>query len=194
MYVQVKQSSGITTVPIESRLFASRKIFIEGAITPETAVEFTKQVTYLGMEDATAPIDMYINTPGGEINSGLLMYDIIQTSGLMFRSYCIGRCFSMGAVLLACANAGRYILPHGEVMIHEPALNGSLGGSSSTIHSIAESLLATQRKMNEILSRHSKMTVEEVAKETRYDHYLTAEEAIALGLCDEIRTFGQFME
>ena len=194
MLVQVKSSNGLTTIPIESRLLASRKIFIEGAITPETAVEFTKQVTYLHLEDPTSPIDLYINTPGGEINSGLLMYDIIQSSGMKFRSYCIGRCFSMGAVLLSCATDGRYILPHGEVMIHEPALNGSLGGSSSTIHSIAESLLATQKKMNEILARHSKMTVEEVQKETRYDHYLTAQEAIDFGLCDEIRTFGQFMD
>lgn len=193
MLIQVKSSSGLTTVPVESRLMASRKIFIEGAITPETAVEFTKQVAYLGMEDAQEPIDILINTPGGEINSGLLIYDIIQTAGLRFRTYCIGRCYSMGAVLLACGNDGRFILPHGEVMIHEPALGGSLGGSSSTIHSIAESLLQTQRKMNEILAKHSKMSVEEVEKQTRYDHYLSAEEAVEAGLCDEIRTFAKFL-
>ncbi len=193
MLVQVKSSNGLTTIPVESRLMASRKIYVEGDVNPESAVAFTKQVTYLWMEDPQSPIDVFINTPGGEITSGLLMYDIMQTSGLKFRTHCIGRCFSMGAVLLACGTDGRYILPNGEVMIHEPALSGSLGGSTSTIHSIAETLLATRAKMNAILANHSNMSIEEVEKETRYDHYLTAEEAVSLGLCDAIRTFDQFL-
>ena len=148
MNVQVKSSNGITLVPVESRLMASRKIFIEGEIDADTACDFVKKVMYLNSEDTQKPIDVLINSPGGEINSGMLMYDVIQSSKAPIRMFCIGRAYSMGAILFACGNHGRYMLPHAEIMVHEPLLGNRVGGSSSSIKSISDSLLETKKRMN----------------------------------------------
>lgn len=194
MNVQVKSSNGITLVPVESRLMASRKIFIEGEIDADTACEFVKKVMLLNSEDAQKPIDVLINSPGGEINSGMLMYDVIQASKAPIRMFCIGRAYSMGAVLFACGKHGRYILPHGELMIHEPLLGNRVGGNSSSIKSISDSLLETKKKMNQILAKHTGKTEEEVEKATGFDHYFSPEESIEFGLCDEIVGFDRIME
>lgn len=194
MNVQVKSSNGITLIPVESRLMADRKIFIEGEINSETACEFLKQIMYLNSEDSEKPIDVMINSQGGEINSGMLMYDVIQSSKAPVRMFCIGRAYSMGAVLFACGNHGRYMLPHGELMIHEPLLGNQVGGNSSSIKSISDSLLEMKRKMNQLLAKHTGKTEDEVEKATGYDHYLTPEESVEFGLCDEIVDFGMIME
>ena len=164
MNVQVKSSNGITLVPVDSKLMANRKIFIEGEIDAEKACEFVKEVMLLNGEDSQSPIDVLINSPGGEINSGMLMYDVIQASKAPIRMFCIGRAYSMGAVLFACGNHGRYMLPHGELMIHEPLLGNRVGGNSSSIKSISDSLLETKRKMNQILAKHTGKSEEEVER------------------------------
>lgn len=194
MNVQVKSSNGITLVPVESRLMANRKIFIEGEIDADTACEFVKKVMLLNSEDSQKPIDVLLNSPGGEINSGMLMYDVIQASRAPIRMFCIGRAYSMGAVLFACGNHGRYMLPHGELMIHEPLLGNRVGGNSSSIKSISDSLLETKKKMNQILAKHTGKTEEEVEKATGFDHYFSPEESVEFGLCDEIVGFDKIME
>lgn len=194
MNVQVKSSNGITLVPVESRLMASRKIFIEGEIDADTACDFVKKVMYLNSEDTQKPIDVLINSPGGEINSGMLMYDVIQSSKAPIRMFCIGRAYSMGAILFACGNHGRYMLPHAELMVHEPLLGNRVGGSSSSIKSISDSLLETKKRMNKILAKHTGKSEKVVAKATSYDHYFSSEESIEFGLCDEIVDFGKIME
>ena len=95
MDIQVKSSNGITLVPIESRLMAERKIFIEGEINAESACEFIKKVILLNSEALDSPIDVLINSTGGEINSGMLMYDVIQSSSAPIRTFCIGKAYSM---------------------------------------------------------------------------------------------------
>lgn len=194
MNVQVKSSNGITLVPAESRLMASRKIFIEGEIDAAAACEFVRKVMLLNSEDPQKPIDVLINSPGGEINSGMLMYDVIQASKAPIRMFCIGRAYSMGAVLFACGNHGRYILPHGELMIHEPLLGNRVSGNSSSIKSISDSLLESKKKMNQILAKHTGKTEEEVEKATGFDHYFSPEESVEFGLCDEIVGFDKIME
>ena len=194
MHVQVKSSNGITLVPLDSRLMAERKVFIEGEINADKACEFVKQVMLLNAEDPQQPIDVLINSPGGEINSGMLMYDVIQASKAPIRMYCIGKAYSMGAVLFACGNHGRYMLPHGELMIHEPLLGSRVGGNSSSIKSISDSLLETKRKMNQILAKHTGKSEEEVEEATSFDHYFSPEESIAFGLCDQIVGFDKIME
>lgn len=194
MDVQVKSSNGITLVPIESRLMANRKIFIEGEIGPETACEFIKKVMLLNSEDKQKHIDVLINSPGGEINSGMTMYDVIQTSIAPMRMFCIGKAYSMGAVLFACGNHGRYMLPHGELMLHEPLLGNRVSGNSSSIKSISDSLLETKKKINQILAKHTGKTEKEVEKATGFDHYFSPEESIKFGLCDEIVGFDKIME
>lgn len=193
MHVQVKSSNGITLVPLDSRLMAKRKVFIEGEINDEKACEFVKQVMLLNAENPQQPIDVLINSPGGEINSGMLMYDVIQASKAPIRMYCIGKAYSMGAVLFASGNNGRYMLPHGELMIHEPLLGSRVGGNSSSIKSISDSLLETKRKMNRILAKHTGKSEEEVEEATGFDHYFSPEESIAFGLCDQIVGFDKIM-
>ena len=194
MDVQIKSSNGITLVPLESRLMLNRKIFIEGEINAEKACEFVKELMFLNAEDSQKPVDVLINTPGGELNSGMLMYDVIQTSKAPIRTFCIGRAYSMGAVLFASGNYGRYILPHGELMIHEPLLGNQVGGSSSSIKSISDSLLEAKRRMNWILAKHTGKTEEEVEKAISFDHYFSPEESIEFGLCDQIVGFDKIIE
>lgn len=194
MHVQVKSSNGISLVPVETRLLADRKIFIEGEITAESACEFMKKVMFLNSENSEKNIDILINSPGGEINSGMLMYDVIQSSKAPIRTFCIGRAYSMGAVLFACGNHGRYMLPHSELMIHEPLIGSRISGSTSSIKSISDSLLETKRKMNRILAKHTGKTEEEIELATNFDHYLTPEESVAFGMCDEIVNFNRIME
>ena len=194
MNVQVKSSNGITLVPVESRLMAERKIFIEGEINADAACEFVKKVLLLNSEDMQSPIDVLVNSPGGEINSGLLMYDVIQASRAPIRMFCIGKAYSMAAVLFASGNHGRYILPHGELMVHEPLLGNRVGGNSSSIKSISDSLLETKKKMNRILARHTGKSEEEVERAAGFDHYFSPEESVAFGLCDKIVGFDMIME
>lgn len=194
MNVLIKSSNGITQVSVDSRLLAQRKVFIEGEIDSEAACEFIKKIMILNAEDSSKPIDVLINSPGGEINSGMVMYDVIQASKAPIRMFCIGRAYSMGAVLFACGNHGRYMLPHGELMLHEPLLGNRVGGNSSSIKSISESLLETKRKMNQILAKHTGKSEKEVEKATSYDHYYNPEESIEFGLCDKIVDFNMILE
>lgn len=194
MNVLIKSSNGITQVSADSKLLSQRKVFIEGEITPEAACEFIKKIMVLNAEDSSKPIDVLINSPGGEINSGMVMYDVIQASKSPIRMFCIGRAYSMGAVLFACGNHGRYMLPHSELMLHEPLLGNRVGGNSSSIKSISESLLETKRKMSQILSKHTGKSEEEVEKATSYDHYYSPEESKEFGLCDQIVDFNMIME
>lgn len=194
MNVLVKSSSGITQVSADSKLLSQRKVFIEGEISSESACEFIKKILILNEEDTDKPIDVLINSPGGEINSGMAIYDVIQASKVPIRMFCIGRAYSMGAVLFSSGNHGRYMLPHSELMLHEPLLGNRVSGNSSSIQSISESLLETKRRMNQILARHTGKSEEEVEKATSYDHYYSPEESREFGLCDEIVDFNKIME
>ena len=194
MNILVKSSNGITQISGDSKLLSQRKVFVEGEINAELACEFVKKIMILNAEDSNKPIDVFINSPGGCINSGMLMYDVIQASKSPIRTYCIGRAYSMGAVLLACANHGRYILPHGEVMIHEPFLGDRVAGNSSSIKSISESLLATKRKMNQILAKHTGHSEETIEEATKFDHYFDSVESLKFGMVDEIVNFDKLME
>lgn len=194
MNVLVKSSSGITQVSADSKLLSQRKVFIEGEISSESACEFIKKILILNEEDTDKPIDVLINSPGGEINSGMAIYDVIQASKAPIRMFCIGRAYSMGAVLFSSGNHGRYMLPHSELMLHEPLLGNRVSGNSSSIQSISESLLETKQRMNQILARHTGKSEEEVEKATSYDHYYSPEESREFGLCDEIVDFNKIME
>ena len=194
MNVQVKSSNGITLVPVESRLLAHRKIFVEGEIDSKKACEFVKEMMLLNTEDSERPIDVLINSPGGEINSGMLMYDVIQASKAPVRMFCVGKAYSMGAVLFASGKHGRYMMPHGELMLHEPLIENCVGGNSSSMKSISDSLLSARRKLNGILAKHTGKSEKEVEKATSYDHYFSPEESIEFGLCDQIVGFDKIME
>lgn len=189
MNVQIKSSNGITTMPMDTRLLADRKIFIEGEINQESACDFVKKVMLLTREDREKEMDVFINSPGGEINAGMLIYDVVQDSKTPIRMFCIGRAYSMAALLFASGNYGRYMLPHGELMLHEPLLGNRVEGNASSIQSVSEKLLDTKRKMNQILAKHTKMTEAEIEEATRSDHYYSAKESVEFGLADRIIRF-----
>ncbi|MCF0128158.1 MAG: ATP-dependent Clp protease proteolytic subunit, partial [Pseudobutyrivibrio sp.] len=138
-------------------------------------------------QEADEPITIYINSPGGEINAGLMIYDAINACSVPVNVVCTGLCASMAAILLTGGNEGRrYILPHSNVMIHEPLIAGGLGGSATSIKNISESIQNTKEIINDILQKHTGRTKEEIEEATSFDNYMNAEEAIKFGLCDAI--------
>ena len=194
MEVLVKSSNGITQVSADSKLLSQRKVFIEGEIDDQAACSFIKKIMLLTAENPNKEIDVLINSPGGEINSGLAMYDVIQSCKTPIRIFCIGRAYSMAAVLFASGRHGRYMLPHSELMLHEPLLGNHVRGNSSSIKSISDSLINTKIKLNQILAKHTGKSEEEVEKASSFDHYFDPEESIEFGLCDEVVDFSKIME
>ena len=188
----IKTNSGITQVSLEAKFFSKRCININGEITDELAVDFTDKILELNLE-SNEPITVLINSPGGEINSGLLMYDAIVGSKAPVRMICRGKAYSMGAVLLACAGK-RYMLPNSELMLHQPMLGGRVSGNASSIKSISDSMLETKKKINSLLAKHTGKTEEEIDKATDFDHYFSPDEAIAFNLCDEIIEFSKVID
>ena len=178
-------------ISLDTKLGEDRIISVEKEIDKEVANQFRKQMLYLNRESTTEPIIVCINSSGGEISQGLAMYDIIRGSIAPVKLVCTGEAYSMAAILLACGKPehGRYILPNSKVMIHEPLIPGGVGGKTSSIKSISDNLLETRSKLNGILAKHTGHTIEEIDAATSYDHYFTAEEAVAYGLCDRIVDF-----
>ena len=190
----LRSSNGIQQISIESKLMSEqRQLFITGEINANSAIEFFKEVIYLNSEDGIKPISVFINSPGGEIDNGLLVYDAIIGSRAPIHMFCIGCAYSMGAVLFA-AGKERYMLPHSKLMLHEPLLGERIGGNASSIKSISDSLLETKSMMNKLLAFHTGKTEKEIDKLTSYDHYFTAKEAVDMGLADGIKDFSAIME
>lgn len=194
MNVQVRSSNGITTVPIEAKIMTERKIFIEGEIDHKLACEFVKKIMVLVSEDSKQSIKVFIDSPGGDINAGLLIYDTIQSCKTPIILVCIGRAYSMAAVIFSSGRHGRYMFPNSELMLHEPLLGNRVSGNSSSIKSISDSLIEIKKKINGILSKHTGKSEDEIAQETSYDHYYGPKESIKFGLCDNIIGFDSIME
>ena len=185
----IKSSNGISLAPIESRLLSDRKLFIEGEITAASACEFVRAIMLLVKEDADKPIDIYINSPGGEVNAGLLIYDTLKGVKTEINLHCIGMAASMAAIILAGGKKGhRFILRHSRTMIHEPLISGGVGGSATSIKRTAESIMETKRISVELLASDTGKTRKEVQAAISFDNYMNAEESIAFGLCDTIET------
>ena len=194
MYTQIKTSGGINLVPIETTLLSSRTIFLEGEINHESACALIRQIMVLAAENAKQPIRLLINSPGGEISAGMLLYDAIQSCPAPIQLYCLGRAYSMAAVLFASGQHGRYILPNSEVMLHEPLLGNRISGNASSLKSISDSLLETRRKMNSLLAKLTGKTEDEIAEATGYDHYFNAQESVDFGLADKIVKFDTILK
>ena len=178
--------NGIQQVSLITDAFSNRRLFLFGEIDENLVFSFTMQMLSL-MEDEQSEINIYINSPGGEVNSGLAIYDLIQSCKAPINMYCIGMAASMGALIFAGGQKGRrFILPHSKVMIHEPLIPNGVGGSASSIKSTADSILQTRELLNGILAKHSGRTIDEINKATDHDNFMTAEAAIEFGLCDQV--------
>lgn len=188
MNVQVKSSSGITLVPIESKLMDDREIFVEGEIDISCACGFMKKVMLLNQENSRKPIWVLVNAHGDDVQSGLLMYDVIQTSKAPVKIFCTGKAYSMAAILFAGGNHGRYMLPHAELMLNDPVSGEQIFGFGKSMPdpSNPDNRQETKRKLVRILAKHTGKSESEVEKAVGCEHYFDPKESIAFGLCDEI--------
>ena len=170
---------------IYSRLLKDRIILLGTPIDDDVANLIVAQLLFLQAEDPKKDIDLYINSPGGSCTAGLAIYDTIQSLSCDVKTYCIGQCASMGAVLLAAGAAGkRFALPHSRIMIHQPW--GGAQGTASDISIQANEILRTKATLNGILAAHTKQTLKKIEKDTDRDFFMSAEEAVAYGLVDQV--------
>lgn len=178
-------SRGERAYDIYSRLLKDRIIFIGTIIDDLISNLVIAQMLFLQMEDPDKDINVYINTPGGSVTSGLAIYDTIQFVKPDVNTYCVGQATSMGALLLAAGSKGkRYALPHARIMIHQPW--GGVQGVASDINIQAKEILRLRDRINEILAHHTGQPLDKIVKDSDRDFFMSSEEAKAYGLVDEV--------
>lgn len=179
-----KNSDGERVYDIYSRLLKDRIIILSGEINDNVSNSVVAQLLYLNSVN-NDPINLYINSPGGSITSGMAIYDTMNYIESKVSTICIGMCASMAAFLLSSGEKGmRYILPNGEVMIHQPL--GGAQGQATEIKIAAERILKLKEKLNKILSKNTNQDLSKIENDTERDYFLSAEEALDYGLVDEI--------
>ena len=186
-YVIEQTSRGERSYDIYSRLLNDRIIFLGEEVTDVSANLIVAQLLFLESEDPGKDIHMYINSPGGSVSAGLAIYDTMQYIKCDVSTICIGMAASMGAFLLAGGTKGkRMALPNSEIMIHQPS--GGAQGQATEIKIVAEQILKTKRKLNEILAANTGKPLEQIEIDPERDNYMSAEEAKAYGLIDNVIT------
>ncbi len=180
-----KTPQGERAYDIFSRLLEERIVFLGGPINDEVANVVIAQLLYLEKVDPTKDITVYVNSPGGSVTSTLAMYDTMQLIKCDVSTVCIGIAASGGSIILMGGTKGkRYILPHSEVMIHQPL--GGTEGQATDIAIHAEHIIKTKVLLNEMIAKHSGKTLKKVTEDTERDYYMNAEDALAYGLVDKI--------
>ncbi|MBE6393110.1 MAG: ATP-dependent Clp endopeptidase proteolytic subunit ClpP [Lentisphaerae bacterium] len=178
---------GERSFDIYSRLLKDRIILLGTGIDDDVANLVIAQLLFLQAEDPKKDIDLYINSPGGSVTAGLAIYDTIQTLTCDVKTYCLGQCASMGAVLLAAgADGKRFALPNSRIMIHQPW--GGAQGTAADIDIQAKEILRLKAILNGILAAHTKQTVKKIEKDTERDFFMSAAEAVEYGLVDHVVT------
>ena len=184
-YVIEQNSRGERSYDIYSRLLKDRIIFLGEEVTDVSANIIIAEMLFLEAEDPSKDIHMYINSPGGSVTAGMAIYDTMQYIKCDVSTMCMGMAASMGAFLLSGGTKGkRMALPNSEIMIHQPS--GGARGQETEIRIVAENILKTRNKLNEILAANTGKSVDEIACDTERDNYMTAQEALAYGLIDKI--------
>lgn len=190
MHVIKKTSSGFQSLSLDAMLLDKRMVFLNDTITSSSVDLVVKQLLYLESIDDQEPIKLIINSPGGEVQAGLYLYQQLKGMNIPIELYCTEIAASMAAIILAGGKHGRYILKSGRVMVHEPLISDSTGGvsgSASQIARTAESILETKRHLNELLATDTMRAIEEIEKLIADgDHWFTAKEAVEFGICDAI--------
>ena len=185
--VTVEDCNGSRDTDIITKQFAKGRLFIVGPINQRMAMDFISAMLILSEEHKD--VEIFIDSPGGEVSAGLMIYDIISSYKYKITMYCTGLAASMAAIILAGGQLGRrFILPYSQVMIHEPQISGDLGGSATSIEKTANNILQTKNMLNKILALHTGRSLKEINKATLEDNFMTSEEAVAFGICDEIRS------
>ena len=188
-YVTEETHSGTREICLQTRHFSNRRLFLTGEVTDEMANNFVSELLFLA--ETNEPVEIILNSCGGSVMAGMVIYDMIQACDgkVPISIYCTGYAASMGAIIFCgCPKGQRFILPNSKVMLHEPLIEGAMGGSATYVRKTAESMLETSAMLNKILSKHTGRSLEEIEEATSYDHFYTAEEAVKFGLCDDIRS------
>ncbi|MFO0873496.1 MAG: ATP-dependent Clp protease proteolytic subunit [Phycisphaerales bacterium] len=172
---------------IDELLLENRVVFLVGEINYASAARVMMQMLYLENQKKGQDINLYINSPGGSIDDTLAIYDTMQFISSEVATYCIGRAYSGGAVLLCAGQPKkRFILPHAKVMIHQPW--GGVTGQTTDIQIQAEQIIKAKQTLNEIVARHTGQPIERVARDGERDKFFSAAEAKAYGIVDEVFT------
>ena len=186
-YVLESTSRGERTYDIYSRLLKDRIIFLGEEVNDVTASLVVAQLLFLEAEDPNKDISLYINSPGGSVTAGMAIYDTMNYIKCDVSTICLGMAASMGAFLLSGGTKGkRYALPNAEVMIHQPS--GGARGQATEIQIVAENILRTKKKLNEILAANTGQPYDVIVRDTERDNYMTAEQAKEYGLIDCVST------
>jgi ATP-dependent Clp protease protease subunit len=184
--VVVEQTNrGERSYDIFSRLLKERIIILSDEVNSVTASLITAQLLFLEAEDPDKDIQLYINSPGGEVTSGLMIYDTMQYIKADVQTICMGMAASMGSFLLAAGTPGkRFALPNAEIMIHQPS--GGAQGQATDIHIAAEHILKMRQRLNKILAERCNQPIDKIAADTERDNWMDAEAAKAYGIIDHI--------
>lgn len=180
-------SNGAMYYSIADEMLMHREIECIGEITADAVNSLISQIRYLSQLDSSAEITIYINSPGGEVSSGLALYDVMKAVKCPIRTVCVGRAASMGALLFAAGDQ-RDILPHGSVMIHDPLITGGVSGSALRFQSVSEDLMHVRQITGQILAELTHHTLDKIYEKTAQDTLFYAEDAVAFGLADRIIT------
>ena len=184
-YVVEQTSRGERSYDIFSRLLNDRIVMLCEEVNDATASLVVAQLLFLEGQDPEKDIHLYINSPGGSISAGMAIYDTMQYIKCDIETICIGMAASMGAFLLSGGAKGkRLALPNAEIMIHQPS--GGARGQETEIRIVAENILKTRNKLNQILAANTGKSVEEISRDTERDNYMSAQEAVAYGLIDSV--------
>lgn len=188
-------SRGIQAIGIEDSLLKTREIFLTTEVDSDSSADLLKQLIYLERVDEEKPITLYISSPGGEVTSGLAVYDYIRMMKSKVITVCIGTAASMGAILFLAGDE-RKMLPHTKIMIHDPSYgNASMGGMKPLeIRDRLDGLMQSRKLLAEIIAERSGMNLKKVYEKTRRDSFLNAEEAIKIGIATEILERGKKYE
>ncbi|HEU0027635.1 MAG TPA: ATP-dependent Clp protease proteolytic subunit [Ktedonobacterales bacterium] len=172
-----------------SRLLRERIIMVNGPIEDQAANLIVAELLFLASEQPEREINMYINSPGGVITAGLAIYDTMRTLRCPIATTCVGLAASFGTILLMAGDPGRrFALPHAKVHLHQPLLQGGLGGQVTDIDIHARDLLHTRDVMNDIIALHTGQSLERIRHDTERDFFMTAEAAREFGIVDEVLT------
>ena len=170
---------------IYSRLLRDRIIFLGTGVNDEVANSLVAQMLFLQSEDPNADIQLYINSPGGSISSGMAIYDTMQFVNCDVSTICVGQAASMGALLLGGGTHGkRYALPHSRIMVHQPS--AGFQGQATDIDIHAKETMELKRRLNEIMSRHTGQSVERIEEDLERDNFMSGEQAVKYGLIDTV--------
>ena len=184
-HVIEQTSRGERSYDIYSRLLKERIIFLGEEVNDVSASVIVAQLLFLEADDPDKDIQLYINSPGGSVTAGMAIYDTMQYIKCDVSTVCIGMAASMGAFLLAGGKKGkRFALPNAEIMIHQPS--GGAQGQATEIQIAAEHILRTKQKLNEILAANTGQSLETIKADTERDNFMSADEAKAYGLIDEV--------